>query len=78
MRNVTNILNFLKNFFRNSQSRSRNGNGGSRTRYGRQQYSESHCWNGKDTGRYTNNIVGKDTNVLCQPIFPLLMPSQFS
>ena len=44
--------------FRNSDSRSRNGNGGhSRSRYGRQHYSESHCWNGKDTGRYTNAIV---------------------
>jgi len=43
---------------RNSDSRSRNGNGGhSRSRYGRQHYSESHCWNGKDTGRYTNAIV---------------------
>lgn len=29
-----------------------------RSRYGRQQgYSESHCWNGHDTGRYTNAIV---------------------
>ena len=49
---------FLNNIFRNSDSRSRNGNGGhSRSRYGRQEYSESHCWNGKDTGRYTSNIV---------------------
>ena len=47
-----------KSLFRNSDSRSRNGNGGhSRSRYGRQEYSESHCWNGKDTGRYTSNIV---------------------
>jgi len=66
IRDTKNAMNNTRQFWtqlpyelcRNSDSRSRNGNGGhSRSRYGRQEYSESHCWNGKDTGRYTSNIV---------------------